>query len=56
MLVNQTWTTEKATQWQEFYNTAGRLLIHGASPNLHFEALPGLPKYEDLKPVPCVKN
>lgn len=56
MLVNQTWTPEKATEWQEFFNTANRLLIYGASPNLHFETLPGLPNYEDLKPVPCVKG
>ncbi|CAF4332885.1 unnamed protein product [Rotaria sp. Silwood2] len=55
-LLNLTWTPERAVQWQEFYNTVSRVLIYGAAPNLQFDMMPSLPKYEDLKPVPCTKD
>ncbi|CAF4866010.1 unnamed protein product, partial [Rotaria sp. Silwood1] len=55
-LLNLTWTPERAVQWQEFYNTASRVLIYGASPNIQFNNMSSLPKYKDLKPVPCTKD
>ncbi|CAF2851989.1 unnamed protein product [Rotaria sp. Silwood2] len=55
-LLNLTWTPERAVQWQEFYNTVSRVLIYGAAPNLQFDMIPSLPKYEDLKPVPCTQD
>ncbi|CAF4919956.1 unnamed protein product [Rotaria sp. Silwood1] len=55
-LLNLTWTPERAVQWQEFYDTTSRVLIYGASPNIQFNNMPSLPKYEDLKPVPCTKD
>ncbi|CAF4866020.1 unnamed protein product [Rotaria sp. Silwood1] len=55
-LLNLTWTPERAVQWQEFYDTTSRVLMYGASPNLQFNNMSRLPKYEDLKPVPCTKD
>ncbi|CAF1430401.1 unnamed protein product, partial [Rotaria sordida] len=55
-LLNLTWTSEQAVQWQEFYNIASRVLLYGASSNLQFKFMSGLPKYQDLKPVACTKD
>ncbi|CAF3680380.1 unnamed protein product [Rotaria sp. Silwood1] len=55
-LLNQTWTPERAVQWQEFYNTASRVLVYGAAPSRQYNVIPSLPKYQDFKPVPCTKD
>ncbi|CAF5211345.1 unnamed protein product, partial [Rotaria magnacalcarata] len=50
------WTPDRVAEWQEFYNTAPRMLIHGAAPNLQFNPLPKIPEYKDLKPVTCARD
>lgn len=54
--MNQTWTPEKRAKWQDFYNTAPRFVFYGAGASFNATMLPSIPKYEDLKPVPCIKS
>lgn len=54
-LLNLTWTPQLATQWQEFYNTASRLLLYGSAGQMENEMIPTLPTYKDLQPDICPK-
>ncbi len=55
-LLNLTWTPELAVQWQEFYNTASRVLSYGRSGQFQTEILQTLPTYKDLQPDICPKS
>ncbi|CAF3656855.1 unnamed protein product [Rotaria sp. Silwood1] len=46
------WTPESTNRWQEFYNKASRLVIHGVNTR-EADTLSSLPTYEDLKSVRC---
>jgi len=50
------WTSELATQWQQFFNNASRLLITGRSGQFEYDILAAIPTYKDLQPEPCQKQ
>jgi hypothetical protein len=51
-----TWTPELASQWQEFYNSASRILFYGRSGQFENEILFILPTYTDLPSEKCAKS
>jgi hypothetical protein len=55
-LLEINWTSESKAEWQKFYDDAARLVISGSGDNTTFEIIPGLPKYEDLKPPECKRG
>jgi hypothetical protein len=50
------WTPELATQWQQFFNNASRILITGRSGQFEYDTLAAIPTYKDLQPEPCQKQ
>ncbi|CAF3621444.1 unnamed protein product [Rotaria sp. Silwood1] len=52
-LMNINWTSQLATQWQEFYNNASRFVLFNGPNNLEIITLVQLPKYEDFKQNEC---
>ncbi len=50
------WTPELATQWQQFFNNASRLLITGRSGQFEHDTLAAIPTYKDLQPESCQKQ
>ena len=54
-MLAQEWSEESVGRWQDFYDTAPRVLIYGGAQSLIFQNLSKLPEYEDFKPVECKK-
>ncbi|UJR17775.1 hypothetical protein I4U23_004673 [Adineta vaga] len=55
-LLNLTWTSQSADEWQEFYNKAQRIVSIFKGAQVESKFLPALPKYEDLKVKPCYRK
>jgi len=55
-LLDLKWTPELAARWQEFYNSASRLVIYGRSGQMQSQILETLPTYKDLQPDECPKS
>ena len=51
--MERTWTSDSTIQWQNFYDRAARVVMHGKSGFLKSQILPVLPTYEDLKSETC---
>jgi hypothetical protein len=54
--MNITWTPQSAIKWQQFYNSAARLIKYGGLGHVEYENMDTLPKYEDLKSEQCKKQ
>jgi hypothetical protein len=54
--MEQKWTPESISKWQEFYNNAPRVVIYGLAGNFSYESLTKLPEYKDLKPSECKRD
>lgn len=52
-LLDQKWSPESASRWQEFYNNAPRLAYGGRAKEFEIESLPKIPVYNDLKAEEC---
>ena len=52
-LLNRTWTSESANEWQKFYDRAARLAFYGKSGDFKSKILHSLPTYKDLKTETC---
>jgi hypothetical protein len=50
------WTSELATQWQQFFNNASRMLFTGQSGHFEYDTIDAIPTYKDLEPEPCQKQ
>jgi hypothetical protein len=53
LIQNINWTSQLATQWQNFYSSASRITYYGRSINLAAIVLPKIPTYVDLKQGNC---
>ena len=52
-LLNISWTSNLATEWQNFYNTASQISLYGRAEHYGESFLSSLPTYKDLSTEVC---
>lgn len=55
-MTNLTWTSQSASEWQQFYDTAQRDVTIYRGNTIESKILPNLPKYKDLNIELCSKK